>query len=101
MSYTPLLNDGAIVSFGTTTIDFGSTPLSSQEFTIVDANVNADSIIQAALGYDAPAGKDLDEIPIDKLNIICGQAGIGTFVMFINTTDGSYLSGEFIINYTI
>lgn len=83
-------------------VSFGLTPLDSKEFTIVDANVNANSTIIAALSYefDDPK-KDADELTMDSLNIICGQCTAGTFQMFISSHDGSYLHGNFDINYII
>ena len=86
---------------GTSEIDFGETPINEKEFTIVDANIVATSKITASLAYEAPTGKDLDEIEMDILSIICGQSAMGSFKMFVKSIDGSYLADKFKINYLI
>jgi len=89
------------LSGGNVEIDFGSVAVSSMEFTILDDDVLDTSSIIAAVAYDKPTGKDLDEITMDTLYIVCGQASLGSFKMFIRSTDGSYLSDKFKINYSI
>jgi hypothetical protein len=85
-----------------TEVDFGDTPAySSYIFTITDANVNASSKILAQLAYDAPTGKDLDELDMDVINVAAGAAGIGSFMLMVGSADGSWLHGKFKINYTI
>ena len=59
------------------------------------------SNITASLAYEAPTDKDLDEIEMDALFIICGQAEAGSFKIFIKAIDGSYLADKFKINYLI
>jgi hypothetical protein len=83
-------------------IDFGTTPLSSSSFTIADTSITATSLISAQVAYDAPTGKELDEIEMDEFSIKCGQnnAGVG-FSIFMNATDGSLLADSFKINYTV
>lgn len=83
-----------------TEIDFGSTPVESSTFTVTDSAVSATSQIIAQVAYEAPTGKDLDEIEMDSLSIRCAP-GSGQFTMFITSTDGSYLSGTFKINYVV
>jgi hypothetical protein len=83
-------------------LDFGSLPLSSSSFIISDTSITATSLVTAQVAYDAPTGKELDEIEMDEFSIKCGQnnAGVG-FSMFMNATDGSLLAGTFLVNYTV
>lgn len=90
-----------IPCIGTTEVDFGATPVDSGTFTITDDFVSTASLITAVAAYTAPTGKDLDELEMDQLNIICGGAVDGAFSMFITAVDGSYLEGTFKVNYTI
>ena len=82
-------------------IDFGALPVASKEFTVLDVNANSASNITAAVAYEAPTDKDLDEVEMDALFIICGQAEAGSFKIFIKAIDGSYLADKFKINYLI
>ena len=88
-------------SGGRTEIDFGALPVYQKEFTITDASVLTTSNITASLAYEAPTDKDLDELEMDSLTIICGQATNGTFKMLIRAIDSSYLADKFKINYSI
>jgi len=88
-------------SISQTEIDFGSTPVADGTFTITDAAVTSSAKkIMATLSYDAPTGKDQDELEMDDLSIICA-AGTGQFSMYVRATDGSYLADKFKINYTV
>lgn len=89
-----------IVQIFQTEVDFGTTPLSEQTFTITDANVTTSSHLIAELAYEAPTGKDLDELQMDELVVICAPAS-GSFDMYIRSGDGSYLADKFKINYRI
>lgn len=80
-------------------VDFGTTPVDSKVFTITDAAVTTASKIIAEVAYDAPTGKDLDEIEMDTILVSPGQAAAGSFQVFVRTTDGSYLADKFKINY--
>ena len=82
-------------------VDFGSLPIYEKEFNVANANVYPSTNIVASAAYDAGTGKDLDEATMDTLNIMCGQAYAGGFKMFIKSTDSSYLSDTFKINYSI
>lgn len=84
-----------------TEVDFGTTPLAEKTFSITDAGAIVGSKITATVAYDAPTGKDLDEIEMDDLIIKCGNATAGFFDMLIRAVDGSYLSDKFKINYII
>ena len=81
-------------------VDFGATPLAEKIFTISDSLATT-SYITASIAYDAPTGKDLDEIEMDTIIVKCGNCTNGTFDMVINTSDGSYLEGCFKVNYII
>lgn len=83
-----------------TEVDFGTTPISEAIFIITDADVTVSSRIIAKVAYEAPTGKDLDEIEMDDLVIHCSN-GAGIFNMYIRSADGSYLSDKFKINYLI
>lgn len=90
-----------INTFTQVEIDFGATPLAYKIFTINDSDVVSSSYIIGEVAYDAPTGKDLDEIEMDNIVVKCGNCTNGTFDMIINTTDGSYLADKFKINYLI
>ena len=89
----------ASVAITQTEIDFGTTPLSEQVFTITDGAASATSKIICSLAYDAPTGKDLDELDMDNIILKAGNAAIGSFSLYVTTADGSYLADKFKINY--
>ena len=95
------ISHSATLSNGQVEVDFSTTPIESKEFTILDSSVTLTSNISAAVAYEAPTGKELDEIEMDNLQIRCGQPSAGSFKMFINAADGSYLADKFKINYII
>lgn len=82
-------------------IDFGSTPIYEQIFTITDIDVIPSSTIIANMAYRAPTGKEIDECEMDELDIKCGPTISGQFSMLIRSKDGSYLHDKFFINYII
>lgn len=90
----------ATINIKQTEIDFGSVPVSEGTFTIIDTDVLVTSQIIGSLAYEAPTGKDLDELEMDKLVIMCSN-GSGQFDIYVTTTDGSYLADKFKINYLI
>jgi hypothetical protein len=81
-------------------IDLGATPVANATIVVTDTRVTVNSHVTAQVAYEAPTGKDLDEIEMDNLIIRC-QPGVGQFIMYITTTDGSYLADKFKINYLI
>lgn len=83
-----------------TEIDFGTTPVADGTFTVVDPDVKTNSNLIAAISYEAPTGKDLDEIEMDMIGIVCAP-GNKQFIMFIRSVDGSYLHDKFKVNYLI
>ncbi len=90
----------AAASISQTEVDFGVTPVANASFTITDAAVTINSRILAQVAYEAPTGKDVDEIEMDDLQIRC-QPGSGQFIMFVQTEDGSYLADKFRVNYQV
>lgn len=82
-------------------VDFGTLPIYEKQFTVANKNVTSTSSITASLMYEAPTSKDLDEIGMDSLSIVCGQVSLGTFTMIIRAVDGCYLADKFKINYLI
>ena len=82
-----------------TEIDFGATPVSEASFTIVDTDVSSSSQIIGTVAYEAPTGKDLDELEMDGLDLKFG-AGSGQFTLYVRGLDG-YLADTFKINYLV
>lgn len=98
MPYTPPAA-AASVNIKQTEIDFGTTPVFAAEFTITDADVSATSNLIAQVAYEAPTGKDLDELELDCLYLQC-QPGAGQFVLRAEGMDG-YIADKFKVNYLI
>lgn len=90
------------VTITQTEVDFGSTPLYSQTFTIADSRITSTSKFIAQLAYDAPTGKSLDELDLDNISIQIGlgTAALGSMQIVVTGLTG-YLSGKFKINYLI
>jgi len=82
-----------------TEIDFGATPVDNATFIIVDAAVTTGSRITAKVAYEAPTGKDLDEVEMDMLELLCGP-GSGQFTLFARGMEG-YVHDKFKINYAV
>lgn len=81
-------------------VDFGELPLAEKTFTIQNPKVVQGSVITAEVAYETPTGKNIDEIEMDSFQVKCGN-GNGSFPMIVSTTDGSYLEGNFKINYFV
>lgn len=90
----------ASVTGGQTEIDFGTTPVSESSFTITDASVTATSKIICTVSYEAPTGKDQDELEMDDLQLRVAPAS-GQFTLYAKTADGSYVADKFKINYLV
>jgi hypothetical protein len=82
-----------------TEIDFGATPVAEASFTIVDAAVTPSSHLIGQVAYEAPTGKELDELEMDALDLKFGP-GSGQFTLYARGLDG-YVADTFKINYTI
>ena len=88
---------GAVVK--QTEIDFGATPISEKEFTIVDSDVLITSKLIGNIAYEAPTGKDLDELEMDAIDLKF-QAGVSLFKIYAKGLEG-YLHDKFKINYIV
>jgi hypothetical protein len=98
--------DGAFASPGAsstnikqTEIDFGTTPVAEASFTVTDADVSATNQLIGSVAYEAPTGKDLDELDMDGLDLKFAP-GIGEFTIYARGMDG-YVADKFKINYLI
>lgn len=80
-------------------IDFGSLPVEQADFVIADAGVNLASVISGSVAYEAPTGKDLDELEMDDLQLRFG-AGSGQFTINARGNAG-YVEGTFKINVVL
>jgi hypothetical protein len=80
-------------------IDFGSLPVAEAKFLIADAGVSPTSHIVGCVAYEAPTGKDLDEMEMDELDLKFGP-GSGQFTIYARGRDG-YIADKFKINYMI
>lgn len=82
-----------------TEVDFGATPLPFASFTVTDASVSASSQITGSVAYEAPTGKDLDELEMDTIDVKFGP-DVGQFTIYVTGQEG-YLEGKFKINYLV
>jgi hypothetical protein len=80
-------------------IDFGSLPVSEAKFLITDASVTPSSHIVGSVAYEAPTGKDLDELEMDELDLKFGP-GSGQFTLYA-TGENGYIADKFKINYVV
>ena len=83
-----------------TEIDFGALPVAEGSFVVVDADVTVTSHIVGEIAYDAPTGKDLDEITMDPMVIACGQAAAGSFTIYALPLLG-YVADKFKVSYVV
>jgi hypothetical protein len=80
-------------------IDFGTIPVSEKEFTIIDSDVLITSQITGNVAYEAPTGKELDELEMDSIDLKFAP-GNGEFKIYAKGEEG-YIEGKFKINYLI
>lgn len=80
-------------------IDFGALPVAEASFVVADANVSPTSHITGTVAYEAPTGKDLDELEMDELDLKFGP-GSGQFTLYARGREG-YVSDKFKINYIV
>jgi hypothetical protein len=83
-----------------TEIDFGTTPVAEASFTIIDTDVSATSQLIGTVAYEAPTGKDLDELEMDGLDLKFGP-GSGQFTLYARGLNDAYIADKFKINYLI
>lgn len=77
-------------------IDFGAIPVPQADFVIADGGVNPASVISGSVAYEAPTGKDLDELEMDDLILRFGAAS-GEFTINASGSTG-YIAGNFKIS---
>lgn len=82
-----------------TEVDFGSMPVAEKTFTVSDADVATSSQIIAMIAYEAPTGKDLDEVEMDPFNVRAAP-GSGEFTLWLQALHGLVI-GKFKVNYLI
>lgn len=87
------------VNIKQTEIDFGSVPVSEASFIIIDADVIASSQLIGNIAYEAPTGKELDEVEMDAIDLKFAP-GVGQFTLYATGIDG-YLADKFKVNYLI
>ena len=80
-------------------IDFGTVPVSEKEFIITDSDVLITSQITGNIAYEAPTGKELDELECDSIDLKFAP-GNGEFKIYAKSLEG-YISDKFKINYLI
>ncbi len=83
-----------------TEIDFGSSPVTEAEFTIGDESVLPTSRMIGFVSYEAPTGKDQDELTMDSLDLKFAP-GLQSFTLYAKADGNSYVAGTFKINYQI
>jgi len=94
-----LLSTSLSVNVKQTEVDFGSTPISETEFIVTDSEVTALSQLIGTVAYEAPTGKDLDELEMDAIDLKFAP-GTGQFTLRMKGEEG-YLEGKFKVNYII
>lgn len=82
-----------------TEIDFGTTPVSELSFTIADEDVTVYSRLSGQVSYEAPTGKDQDELEMDHLELMFAPAD-KSFTLYARGLTG-YVADKFKINYVI
>jgi hypothetical protein len=98
---TLTVNGVAIGVITQTEVDFGATPVSEASFNVTHSGATASTKVIAFVSYEAPTGKDLDEIEMDDLIIRGAGTGTNQLTFYIKSDDGSYLHDKFKINYII
>lgn len=83
-----------------TEIDFGSTPTTEAEFTIGDESVLVTSRLTGTVSYEAPTGKDQDELTMDALDLKFAP-GDKFFTLYAKADGSNYVADKFKINYQI
>ncbi len=90
---------GGTLDIKQTEIDFGAIPISEKSFTITDASVLVTSQLMGNVAYEAPTGKELDELEMDSLDLKFAP-GAGQFTLYARGLDG-YIADKFKINYLV
>jgi|SRR6187399_559904 len=82
-----------------TEIDFGTTPVQEGTFTVADELVTVYSRLSGNIAYEAPTSKDLDEIDMDRIDLVFAP-GDKSFTIFAHCLTG-YVADKFKVNYLI
>ncbi len=90
---------GGTLDIKQTEIDFGTTPVAEGSFLITDTSVLVTSQLMGNIAYEAPTGKDLDELEMDGLDLKFAP-GAGQFILYARGLDG-YVADRFKINYLV
>jgi hypothetical protein len=80
-------------------VDVGATPIEQADVTVVDPGVTTASAIFATMSWEAPTGKDADDVPMDTYVINVG-AGDGEITIRLRSLDG-LLYDKYKINYLV
>ncbi len=80
-------------------VDFGTFPVAEAFFVITDASVLVTSQLIGNVAYEAPTGKELDELEMDSLDLKFAP-GAGQFTLYARGLDG-YIADKFKVNYLI
>ncbi len=83
-------------------IDFGSDLYQNCKiFIIRDSDIKSTTtLIQGSIAYEAPPGKELDDVEMDNITVSCGQINQGSFQAIVRGLEGS-LHDKFLLNYII
>jgi hypothetical protein len=87
------------VNIKQTELDFGATPVYEAEFTITDADVGLTSQIIMQVAYEAPTGRDLDEVEMEPFSCRC-KAGSGNFTAHVIALEGP-VDGPYKFNHLV
>lgn len=93
------LQDARKVIAKQTEVDFGTLPVSAKSFVIGDEDVQVDSRIVGSISYEAPTGKDLDEVELDNISLIFAP-GDKQLTIHARGTEG-YIADTFKISYLV
>lgn len=95
-----LINEAQASNVVQVEVDFGDTLYTKYKtFTISDSSVVEGAKIIANIAYDAPTGKDLDEIEMDEIICTAGNVINGSFDLMVKSLSGS-LRNKFKVNYS-
>ena len=87
------------VNIKQTEVDFGVLPVSEASFVVTDTDVSAGSQIIGSVAYEAPTGKELDELEMDVIDLKFAP-GAGQLTIYAKGLEG-YVADKFRINYLV
>lgn len=80
-------------------IDVGTTPVPDFDAVVTDAAASTGSKVFATVSWDAPTGKDADDVSMDTY-VVNADAGAGSITFRIAAHEG-WLEGTYKIDYLI